>query len=139
MESLTANAHRCFVAPSWLRAILVVGALAACSGASVLIHQNGLSTGSGVLGALAVLILAGLADSLLCRVVLYPDRLVIVSNFRKREYQRMQFNRATWSKGVPVALELVEGGWVKLPDFVTGGPGVLSIFRAWLQGAQNAA
>jgi hypothetical protein len=128
-----------FVMPTWARVLLFFGALIASAGAVAVLRVQGWSLASVGLCALAVFAVAGLADSLLGRVELHPDKLVIVSNFRKREYPRAQFKRATWAKGVPVALEFVEGGWLQLPDFVAGGPGVLGTFRAWLRNTGDDA
>ena len=134
MPDLTAPSQKRFTTPIWARALVLIGVLISCAGTFALGRTQGTSLASVGLGVLAILMLGGLIDALLARVELHPDRLVIFSNFRKREFSRTRFTRVTWAKGAPVALELVEGGWLKLPDFVPGGPGTLSTFRSWLQG-----
>ena len=81
----------------------------------------------------------GLADALTCRVELYPNHLVIVSNFAKRTYVREAFSQVTWAKGVHVSLQLVGGGWLRLPTVGTCSAGIANSLRAWLRGGRRAA
>jgi hypothetical protein len=95
-----------------------------------------LSVASAILAPLS---LAGFVDSLTARVKLYPDKLVVVSNLRRREYSRTMFVRATYGKGVPVALQYTTGEWLQLPNSIGGGLGMANTLRAWLQGGGHAA
>jgi hypothetical protein len=81
--------------------------------------------GFAIFGAVAI------AEAATARVVLGESELEIVSNFRRRRYDRAGFVRVVGEKGVPVALERREGGWVKLPSFA-GGPHANTV-RAWLK------
>jgi hypothetical protein len=133
------NSPRRFAAPIWFKALLFLGMLVSCAFTILGVREEGWSLLNVGLCLSAVLAVAGFAEALFCRVELHPERLVVVSNFRKREYSRIQFKRVTWEKGTPVALELLDGGWLLLPAFVGGGPGVLSAFRSWMRGGKRAA
>ena len=89
--------------------------------------------------SLAPLSVVGFVDSVVAKVELHAEMLVIVSNFRRREYPRALFVRASFGKGVPVALEYGVGGWLHLPSFVPGSIGMYSTLRAWLQRGEHAA
>jgi hypothetical protein len=79
---------------------------------------------------LAVLGIVAIAEAATARVVLGATELEIVSNFRRRSYDRAGFVRVVGEKGVPVALERREGGWIKLPS--SGGGPHANTVRAWL-------
>lgn len=87
---------------------------------------------------LVPLSIAGFIDALTARVDLLPEKLVVVSNFQRREYARSLFVRATWGKGVPISLEYRDGGWLHLPSFVGGGIGTVNTLRAWLHSGEHA-
>lgn len=93
--------------------------------------------GPGVLGwtflALFLFSLLGFADSLLARVRLSESELTVVSNLRRRSFQRADFQRVTWARGSGVALQRTNGSWLAMPDVVMGGPGLANALRAWLK------
>jgi hypothetical protein len=82
---------------------------------------------------LVPLSIAGLVDAITARVELREDELVIVKNFRTRNYSRRLFTKVTAEKGVPIALQTVDGHWVKLPDVSPGGQGLVNKLRAWVK------
>lgn len=122
-----------FTVPNWQRGSLFVIALMVGTAALWSFRSIGLSIESVGLSVFSLIALCGFVDSIISKVELRGDSLVVVDNLRRREYPRDEFKRAVWEKGAPVALERNDGDWLKLPNFVGGGPGVVSIFRAWLK------
>lgn len=82
--------------------------------------------------SLVLMAVAGFVDTLTARVVLEPESIVIVRNLIRREYARMAFVKASWSKGESAALLTRDGEWVKLPDVAAGGPSMANALRAWM-------
>lgn len=81
--------------------------------------------GLAAFGAVAI------AEAATARVVLGESELEIVSNFRRRRYQRSDLVRVVGEKGVPVAIERRQGGWIKLPS-LGSGPHANTV-RTWLR------
>lgn len=94
---------------------------------------NGSTVIAWVLGALAVFAVLGIADALSCKVELYPEQIVIVSNLRKSTFARGGFVRASWAKGVPATLERSDGSFLKLPDVGGNAQGLTNSLRAWIK------
>ena len=87
-------------------------------------------------GGLVVAFALGLADGLSSRVQLSADSLEVKSNFRRRKVVPSDVVRVVAEKGAPVALELRQGGWFRLPSFGTGPhPNTL---RAWVRRSGGA-
>lgn len=100
-------------------------------GAVCLLLSDGPSATALMLAGLAALFAAGLAESATARVELGPDRIEIVSNFRRIVVLRSDLVRAVAEKGVPIAIERASGGWIKLPEAVAGPH--INTLRAWLR------
>lgn len=83
----------------------------------------------------AVFGVVALAEAATARVVLGETELEIVSNFRRRRYDRAGFVRVVGEKGVPVAVECRQGGWIKLPS-LGSGPHANTV-RAWLKRTES--
>ncbi len=128
-----------FTPSRWLQAICLLGAIALSAAAYSLYTKEGWSLLAVAAAMLAPLSAAGFIDSLIARVELHPEKLVVISNFRRREYPRSMFVRAAWGKGVPISLEYTTGEWLHLPSFVAGGIGMVNILRAWLRRSEHAA
>lgn len=80
---------------------------------------------------LAVFGVVAIAEAATARVVLGETELEIVCNFRRRRYDRADLVRVVGEKGVPVAIERRQGGWIKLPS-LGSGPHANTV-RAWLR------
>lgn len=83
--------------------------------------------------AMAAFALLGFIDTLTARVVIFPERLVVVSNFVRREYARGNFVAVDWAKGCPVSLQRIDGSWFKLPPVGSDARGVSNSLRAWIK------
>jgi hypothetical protein len=103
--------------------------------AAIGMYVTGGLTLLGVAGfGLAIFGVVAFVDTMLSRVLLYPEELEIYSNFRLRRYPRSAFVNATWAKGCPVTLQLREGGWLKLPPVGSGSAqGMVNTLRAWIK------
>lgn len=83
--------------------------------------------------ALAAFAAAGVLDVMTQRFELHEDRLVVVRNFRRREYPRAMFVKAQWAKGVPVSLQTTTGEWIQLPAVGGSSQGLVNTLRAWIR------
>jgi hypothetical protein len=95
MVNVVTKSPKRFVASTWLRVTLFFVATIAGAATLVLHKSQGWSLTVLGLSGLALLAVAGFIESLLGRVELHPDKLIVVSNFRKREYSHGQFKRVT--------------------------------------------
>ncbi len=116
--------------PRWVPPALLAFALACAAGAYLLFVHLGDRWWAIALAAVALIALAGGADALTTRLVLGPDGVTMVSNFRRRQVPRSEIVDVAVEKGAPAALALRSGGWVHLP--ATAGPH-LNTLRAWLR------
>jgi hypothetical protein len=133
MSHGTASPSHRFTAPTWMRAMTAVLALAFPAAAIGLVLSEGWSGMALVSVALVPLGLLGVVESFGRRMELYPDHLVVVANLRRRSYARSAFVAASWAKGVPVALEYVGGGYLRLPEVGASTASVGQTLRAWLE------
>jgi hypothetical protein len=92
--------------------------------------QRGSALAIFVFGMLSAVFAIGLVEAITARVVLSPDFIEIVSNFRRKRVLRTEILRIVAEKGTPIALELRSGGWLKLPSVGTIHPDTI---RAWLK------
>jgi hypothetical protein len=130
---------KCFYASRWLQVLCVFAALAFPTACYAIYRDNGWSLLCIASAIMSLLSLLGLIDALTARVELHPERMVVISNLRRREYPRGMFVRLTHGKGVPIALQQLSGEWIKLPDSVSGGLGMSNTLRAWLRSDEPAA
>lgn len=115
----------------WVLAIVAAGLAISVTGAWHFSNRQGASLEKFGFFALTFLFAVGLIEGLVARVVLGMQTLEIVSNFKRTEVARSEIVRAVGEKGVPVAVELRSGGWLRLPALGTG-PHANTI-RAWLR------
>jgi hypothetical protein len=101
--------------------------------AIVAYRTRGASWVTIVLVGLAIFAAAGVLDVLTQRFELHEDRLIIVRNFRRREYPRAMFVKAQWAKGVPVSLQTTTGEWVQLPAVSGSSQALVNTLRAWIR------
>lgn len=79
------------------------------------------------MGALA------LVELRLRRVVLHDDDVEIRTSFRQKRVARSRIAGVTWEKGSGVALKLVDGSWLPLPEVGRGSQSLANSIRAWLK------
>lgn len=73
--------------------------------------------------ALGVVFLLGFADSMTAFVRLAEHDLTVRSNFRTRRILIADITKVVRAKGCPLALQLRNGGWYRLPDWCESGIG----------------
>jgi hypothetical protein len=117
----------------WILALVAAGLAISVAGSWHFSKGPGAAIETFGFVGLAVMFTIGLIEGLVARVVLGIRTLEIVSNFRGTEVPRTDIVRAVGEKGVPVAVELRSGGWLKLPALGTG-PHANTV-RAWLRNA----
>ncbi len=61
-----------------------------------------------------------------------PEAVTVRLLFSARQYPRQSVTRVTWAKGAPIALQLADGTWAKLPDLGHKGPKLIGAIQAWL-------
>lgn len=79
-----------------------------------------------------------LAELATQRVQLEGGTMTIVDKFRRRTLNCSEISKVTWAKGMGVAVQLLNGEWVKLPPVGTSHQGVTNTIRAWVKRTQAA-
>jgi hypothetical protein len=126
-----ADERREFRMVRWLHLLTASGVVFAGYGAFTLFRSEGPTLLCLVSAGLAILFVLGLAEGFAARVVLAPDPIEIVSNFRRTVIPRSELTKVTWAKGMPVILERTSGDFVRLPIGLSGPhPNTL---RAWIR------
>ncbi len=81
-------------------------------------------------GAALILGMGGIAETLLLRIELTDDAIVITDLRGRRRYAIADIERIEEAKGVPPAIRLKDGRWVKLPSLAAN---LGNSVRAWLK------
>jgi hypothetical protein len=132
MKESAADA-KVFRAPWWIACVLGIGA-SACIAFGLYAHFAGLSLWWQLFYALAApAAVAALVESLLLRVELRRNALVIRGALRRREFQKSSLTEVSWAKGCPVAVKSRDGEWMRLPEVSVGSQSMANSVRAWLR------
>ena len=97
------------------------------------LYLRGPSLASLAFGALFIVGVLGVMDVTKRRVVLGSAELCIVSMWSQRVYPRETIASVKWEGGIGVALKLVAGNWVRLPELGRNSQSVANTIRAWLK------
>lgn len=100
-------------------------------------RSEGMGTWTWCFTLLALLALLGLIDSLRRRIALMSDEIEIRSGFRRRFLPRVEILDVTWEGGSGVALKLVDGRWLKLPETAHNSQALTNHIRTWLQARET--
>lgn len=102
------------------------------AGAVVTYSQRGWNWVSLSLAAITVVFgLGGILESLILRIELKDDAMVVTDLKGRKRYAITDIERIEEAKGVPPTLLLKDGKWVKLPSV---GSDLGNSVRAWLRG-----
>jgi hypothetical protein len=115
------------------RAMAVVSVLVTLlftSGAVMTYRQRGWHWVSVGLACATVFGLGAIVESLVLRVRLTDDALLVTDLRGRRRYDRAEIAAVEEAKGAPTAIRLVEGRWVRLPSV---GNSLGNSIRAWLK------
>ena len=133
MSPAVDNPVRKFVSPHWIKILAGTSAILFLAFACVLYNTEGWTWLTVSACGLLVVSLGGFVDSLICRVELTDEVLIVVQNLRRREYPRAMFVRVTWGKNVPVSLQCESGQWIRLPEVSPGSQALANTLRAWIK------
>lgn len=119
--------------PTWLRVSLpVVATLLSVVCVNFILSDGVLAWTTLTSGLMTFMATVGSLEAMTCRVELWEESMIIVSNFKKRYFPRSAFSKVVGERGVPVALQTTSGAWVTLPYALAGGPSVAATVRKWL-------
>ena len=82
----------------------------------------------GLAGATVILGLGSIIESLVLRIELTDDAMVVTELTGRKRYAKTEIDRIGEAKGTPAALLLKNGRWVKLPSV---GSDLGNSVRAW--------
>jgi len=118
---------------AWVR--VVTGTAAAVSIPLLLAgYQPGSQPARLALCGFVLLSIAALAETLISRIELRADGIMIVSLLARRFIARGDIESATWEKGCGVSLRLTGGTWARLPDLGLDSRDVVKCIHQWLWG-----
>jgi hypothetical protein len=122
----------------WLRLATLLAAMLFAGVAAYFRMRDGWSAFAVLGTALAGFAAAGFVQTLLTYVHLHDDALVVSSGFRRRRYERAVLESVTWEGGSGVAIRLVDGSWLKLPELGYNSQSLCNSIRAWLRRTEAA-
>jgi hypothetical protein len=136
--SVNASLPRVFRMAGWFKIVSAAATLLLCAAGTYYMvwGANPLHRGGGV--ALFVFGLAGLADTLVSRIVLDEDAIRVVSLVRTRTYPRADLESAKVDGGA-VFLQKRGGGWLKLPDTGANSLSMRNTIHAWIKAKEKGA
>jgi hypothetical protein len=120
-----------FRASRWLIVAVILAADLLIGAAAIAYFTRGPTMVTVVLIGLAVIGLAGVVETFVRRIVLEGDVLRIVDLWSRRQFARSDIVRVTYAKGSPVAIQLQDGRWVRLPDLGVSAQRIAAAIRAW--------
>jgi hypothetical protein len=114
----------------WIKALVVLSELLFIAVAAYFVSAEGLTLMSMGGCGLAICGMIGVIDVYTCRIVLMEDSLLIVGSLRRRRLPRPEVRRVAWAAGVGVAIQSINGQWVKLPP-LGNSQSIANAVRAW--------
>ena len=84
----------------------------------------------GLTGAAVILGMGGILESLILRIELTDDAMIVTDLRGRKRYAITEIEGIEEAKGVPPALRLTGGKWVKVPSV---GSNLGNSVRAWLK------
>ena len=112
--------------------LIMVGCAALFAAGAVMTYRAGGWTwvSIGLAAATVVLGAGSIIETLILRIELTDDAIVVTDLTGRRRYAMADIERIAEAKGVPPALLLKDGRWVKLPSV---GDNLGNSVRAWLK------
>ena len=113
--------------------LMTIGATALLTAVAVIAYRaRGWSWITIGLAVAVVVGVAGIVESLIVRIELTDDMMIVTDLRGRRRYALTEIERIEEAKGGPPAILLKEGRWVKLPSV---GNGLGNSVRAWIKRA----
>lgn len=117
----------------WLLLSAIGLALVASLTAAAMRFAYGWGLPSLVLLAIGGLASGYVAELLMTRLILGEGVLEIRTLGKRKSCDVAELAGVTWEKGSGVALKLVSGGWLKLPELGYDSQALTNTVRAWLK------
>jgi hypothetical protein len=116
--------------PEWPVLLMVIGATLLFAGGAVMTYRDlGWTWVSIGLAAAVCVGLGGIIETLITRIELTDDAMLVRDLRGRRRYPKTEIQRIAEAKGVPPALVLKDGRVVKLPSVASN---LGNSVRAWL-------
>jgi hypothetical protein len=115
----------------WFKVVVILAASLFLAGFLTTVRLQGLSTTALTFAGLSIFGAGCVLEAFTLRVALGAEALRVSRLGRSRTYPRSQIRAVTWAKGCPVAIQLADGRWVKLPAVGSSSQGVVNTIRAW--------
>ncbi len=126
----TYRGRRVFRSGPVATAISVFVAMLFATGAAMTYRERGWTWVSIALACMTVLGVAGIVETVLYRVQLTDEALLVTDLRGRRAYPVTNIAGVEEAKGLPTTLILSDGRWVKLPSV---GSSLGNSIRAWLR------
>lgn len=82
----------------------------------------------------------GFVSTVLTRVEIRGEQLVIRDGFATRTFDRSGLTEVSWEKGVNVSVKLASGEWAHLPGVAVGSQSLANSLRSWIdKGGRHGA
>ena len=117
----------------WLAVVVVVSNALFLAGAASSYRETEWSPTFIGFELLSVVGVLGLLELAVSRIVLRDDILETRNLFLRRRYQASTIRSVKWEAGAGVSVELVQGGWAKLPELGYNSQSLTNTLRAWLK------
>lgn len=135
MSASTSRAYggqRVFKPVRWFLIAVILSEVLMVTGAIMTYRSGGWTFTSIGLAFMSVIGLGGVIETLVRRIELTDDELVVTDLFSRKRYARSEIARIEELKGVDPGLHLRDGRFAKLPSL---GVPLGNSIRAWLRGA----
>jgi hypothetical protein len=117
----------------WLAIVVVVANALFLAGAASSYRETQWSPAFIGFALLSVVGVLGILELAVSRIVLRDNILETRDLFSRRQYQASTIRSVKWEGGSGVSVELVQGGWAKLPELGYNSQSLTNTLRAWLK------
>ena len=121
----------------WLVAVIVLANLLFLAGAILSYSEAGWTRDFAIFAVLVVVGISGIAQLAVTSITLEGDSLETNELFVQHRYLASEIRSVKWEGGSGVSLELVQGGWAKLPEMGYNSQSLTNTLRAWLKRCQG--
>ena len=118
---------------AWIRVMVTGIAVGSAASAVCYFHQEGLTLLTAFFAGFSIVGVAGIIESLTAYIRIEETEIRFRGIFRKTSIPRNEIKSVTWHAGSGVALHLVDGTWVKVPDLGHDSQGLTNSIRTWLK------
>lgn len=117
----------------WLAAVVLVCNALFLAGAAFSYRGTRLTPTFVAFVLLSVVGILGILELAVSRIVLRGDVLETRDLFSRGRHEASTIRGVKWEAGAGVSVELVQGGWAKLPELGYNSQSLTNTLRAWLK------